>query len=36
LTAIFARVLSRNRKLHIINEQIGHSPQLSDQQSRNL
>jgi hypothetical protein len=32
LTAIFARVLSRNRKLHIINEQIATSPQLRDQQ----
>ncbi len=32
LTAIFARVLSRNRKLHIINEQIANSPQLRDQQ----
>jgi hypothetical protein len=32
LTAIFARVLSRNRKLHIINQQIANSPQLRDQQ----
>jgi len=32
LTAIFARVLSRNRKLHIINEQIANAPQLRDQQ----
>ena len=32
LTAIFARVLSRNRKLHIINEQIAKAPQLQDQQ----
>ena len=32
LTAIFARVLSRNRKLHIINEQIARAPQLQDQQ----
>jgi hypothetical protein len=32
LTAIFARVLSRNRQLHIINEQIAKAPQLQDQQ----
>jgi len=32
LSAIFARVLSRNRKLHIINEQIAQAPQLRDQQ----
>jgi len=32
LTAIFARVLSRNRKLHVINEQIAQAPQLRDQQ----
>ena len=32
LSAIFARVLSRNRKLHVINEQISKAPQLRDQQ----
>ena len=32
LTAIFARVLSRNRKLHVINKQIAEAPQLRDQQ----
>ncbi len=32
LTAIFARVLSRNRKLHVINQQIAQAPQLRDQQ----
>jgi hypothetical protein len=32
LTAIFARVLSRNRKLHIINQQLAAAPQLRDQQ----
>src|SRR4029078_4614904 len=28
LSAIFARVLSRNRKLHVINQQIAQAPQL--------
>ena len=32
LTAIFARVLSRNRKLHIINQQLAAAPALRDQQ----
>jgi hypothetical protein len=32
LSAIFARVLSRNRKLHVINQQIAQAPQLRDQQ----
>ncbi|HEY2415763.1 MAG TPA: hypothetical protein VGI40_26220 [Pirellulaceae bacterium] len=32
LSAIFARVLSRNRKLHVINQQISQAPQLRDQQ----
>ncbi|HEX5104694.1 MAG TPA: hypothetical protein VFV87_12825 [Pirellulaceae bacterium] len=32
LRAIFARVLSRNRKLNLINKQIAQAPELSDQQ----
>lgn len=32
LAAIFARVLSKNRKLHVINTQISQAPQLQDQQ----
>jgi hypothetical protein len=32
LNGIFAKVLSRNRELHVINKQIAESPQLRDQQ----
>ena len=32
LSAIFGKVLSRNRKLNLINERISKSPQLGDQQ----
>jgi hypothetical protein len=32
LSGIFNKVLSRNRKLSIINRQIAQSPHLSDQQ----
>ena len=32
LNAIFIKVLSKSRKLHIINKQIAESPQLRDQQ----
>jgi len=32
LSGIFAKVLSKNRKLHVINRQIAEAPQLRDQQ----
>ena len=32
LSGIFNKVLSKSRKLHVINRQISESPQLRDQQ----